>query len=63
MSSLKTAMKMAYSGDLNKYVKATKQQPRSNIETTINLKENKFIFGEMIYLKSRAERKAANHYR
>jgi hypothetical protein len=30
--------------------------------TKINMKENNFNFGETIYLKSRAERQAANRY-
>jgi hypothetical protein len=33
---------------------------KSCFERTINLKENKFNFGETIYLKSRAVRQAAN---
>jgi hypothetical protein len=33
---------------------------KSHFERTINLKENNFNFGETIYLKSRADRQAAN---
>jgi hypothetical protein len=40
---------------------AVKRQPsQSYFERTENLKENKFNFGTIIYLKSRAERKAPN---
>jgi hypothetical protein len=35
---------------------------KSCFERTINLKENKFNFGETIYLKSRAVRQAAKRY-
>jgi hypothetical protein len=35
---------------------------QSNFETTTNLKENNFNFGVTIFLKSRAERQAANRY-
>ena len=35
---------------------------QSRFETTINMKENNFNFGVTIYLKSRAERLAANRY-
>jgi hypothetical protein len=35
---------------------------KSCFETMINLKENNFNFGATIYLKSRAERQAANRY-
>ncbi len=35
---------------------------KSHFETTINLKENNLNFGETIYLKSRADRQAANRY-
>lgn len=31
-------------------------------EITINMRENNFNFGTTIYLKSRADRKAANRY-
>jgi hypothetical protein len=35
---------------------------KSCFGTTINLKENNFNFGVTIYLKSRADRKAAKRY-
>ena len=35
---------------------------KSCFETMINLKENNFNFGLTIYLKSRADRQAANRY-
>ena len=35
---------------------------KSCFETTITLKQNNLNFGQTIYLKSRAERQAANRY-
>jgi hypothetical protein len=44
-------------------ITAVKRQPSNlHIEKTENLKENKFNFETIIYLKSRAERLAAKRY-